>query len=177
MSEVKTILGIGPVHIQREIDGETVKCIYELYISNEFDIVLDIINQGKKNPNGELLDYTRGLWVEFNAILVDPPEDFGGNDGDNHVNFMKIMNAYVAADRADQWLDFVYAHGPQSIVPFRCKFADPRISMRDISADFKGRGQALQFKIITKERLDLFPEIYSVPSATDPRGKNSSIIT
>lgn len=176
MSEIKTLLGIGPVHIQREISGVTVRCIYECYIKNEFDIKLEIINQGRINPNGELLDYTRGLWVEFTLILVDPPEAYDGEAGDNHINFMKILNDYVGSDRTDQWLDFVYAHGPQSAVPFRCKFADDKISIKDIS-EWKGRGQALEFKIITKTRLDLFPEIYSVPSDTEPRGINASIIT
>lgn len=177
---MKVILGLGPIFIQRDIidaDGvvQKVRAIYNGYISFESTIVLDIVNNGKINKNGEDMSWTRGLWTEFSLALVDPPLAYSGYSGESHINFIRILNDYVAADRENQWFELIPANSEDSSITFRVKFADAQIKLGYADPSCRQGGNVISMRVRSKDRLTVFPAVYSI---SDPDELNlvSSII-
>lgn len=171
---MKTLLGIGPIHIQKQIGEDITRAVYNGFLKHDYKILLDIVNQNKYNKNGEDMSWTRGLWMIFDLILLDPPLAYNGYDGESHIKFFEILNDYIAADREDQWFEIVPANCDDAFIPFRCKFHDPTILLKEAS-QFKGKGQIISLKIKTKDRLDLFPITYAIEDPDEINLLNSII--
>lgn len=153
---MKTLFGVGPIIISREVNGELIQCTYDYYIKGNMSFILDIKNSGKKSLGGDDLSYIKGGYMAFDLVLSDTK--VLGNDGDNLINLLNIINDCIAADRTDQHIDIVPAFSSQTSQSYRCKIVGKNIDIKD--AGNKGNGQIINLKLQIVQRQLAIPISY-----------------
>ncbi len=158
---MKMWMGIGPVKIRRVTDNRgTLEAKFKGYIRRDYTIKLDTVNDGAVSKTGRDISRIRGVWIEFDLALVDPPSTRGGTDGAGNEVLMQIFNdILMQSDEANQTVQLIPAESSQSNSFITCKIKSD-ITL-DPLLDGVEAGQSVALRLRTASRLSVVPEIFS----------------
>ena len=158
-----TILGKGPLVIKRTIGGESFEASFSNYLQMNVDFIVDVVNEGKRNPSGTRMDQYTGIYYKFDLVLIDPSSDQGGTNGQKLVTVLNLLAKLFTQPYSNQYIRIIPAESDGARTEYACKLASKEIKLRDICTT-KGNGQSLTLSLQTMNR----DETFNVDTYTDP---------